>query len=389
MKNYRMLLSVAVLLAIGAAAIFFTSASQSQQSPQPPVAPPVPVRTVQAEQHDMPHMVDVVGTVESMQSIVVRTQVDGVLTDISFNEGDLVKKDQQLAQIDDRALSAALAAAEAELARDRALLRAAELDLKRYETLLKREAGSRQQVDQQTAEVDQLRATVRLDQANVETARVTLSYTRILAPVTGRVGIRRVDAGNIVRTTDAEGIVSVVEIDPISVVFPVPQRLLADLRSSSQEANGATVEAIDRDTGAVLGQGRIVAFDNAIDTGTGTLRVRARFDNREERLSPGAFLSVRVRTGLTPGAVVLPTVAVRPGVDGHFVFRVRDNMAERVPVELGYANEDLAVITSGIAAGDHIVVDGYSRLTSGAKVDVQGPATPTPAVASSGEAGTS
>ncbi|WP_207796750.1 efflux RND transporter periplasmic adaptor subunit [Sphingomonas oleivorans] len=374
-----MIASAGAIVGIGVAGAFVAGTGQSQQGPAAP--PPVPVSTVHAEQRDVPHLVEAVGTVASLQNVVVRTQVDGILTQLFFREGDSVRKGQLLATIDDRALRAALAAAEAQLARDAAQLRMAELDLSRYRNLSERNAISRQTVDQQTAQVDQLRAAVQLDRANVDTARVNLSYTRIVSPVGGRVGIRRVDAGNLVRMGDADGLVSVAQVNPISVVFPVPQAALAHLQASVRSPGGAAVEAMDRESGASLGNGRIVAFDNAIDTGTGTARVRAQFENGAEQLSPGAFVSVRMRTGLTPNAIVLPAVAVRPGLEGHFVYRVRNGAAERVPVELGYANDELAVVARGIAAGDVIVSDGYSRLTSGSKVAIgpsQAPASAAP-----------
>lgn len=350
------------------AALAYSGTAQTQQ--QPPAPPPVPVSTVTAERRDIPHETEAVGTVESLQDVVVRSQVDGILTRLHFAEGDLVRRGQLLATIDDRPQRAALEAARAQLARDAAQLRAAELDLARYQSLVARNAISQQMVDQQRAQTDQLRATVRLDTANVDTARVNLSYTRIVSPVSGRAGIRRVDAGNLVRTGDADGIVSVAQVNPISIVFPVPQTRLAGLRASARDTQGAVVEAYDSDGNGLLGTGRITAFDNALDTRTGTGRVRAQFENGAERLAPGAFVAVRMRTGLTPGAVVLPAVAVRPGVEGHFVYRVTNGTARRVPVTLGYTNDEVAVVTRGIVPGNVIVRDGFSRLRDGAKVAI-------------------
>lgn len=353
---------------LGLAGLVYSGAGQTQQ--QPAAQAPVPVRTVAAGRRDVPREIEAVGTVESLQEVVVRSQVDGVLARLHFGEGDFVRRGQLLAAIDDRPQRAALDAAQAQLARDAAQLRAAELDLSRYLSLVARNAISQQLVDQQRAQVDQLRATVRLDRANVDTARVNLSYTRIVSPVSGRVGIRRVDAGNLVRTSDADGIVSVAQVNPISIVFPVPQARLGDLRASARDVAGAVVEAHDRERGALLGTGRITAFDNALDTRTGTARVRAQFENGAESLAPGAFVAVRMRTGITSGAIVLPAVAVRPGIEGHFVYRVRNGTAERVPVALGYGNDEVAVVARGIAPGDIVVSDGFSRLRDGAKVAI-------------------
>ena len=355
------------------AALLYSGVAHTQQ--QPTAEPPVPVRTVSAERRDVPHEIEAVGTVESLQDVVVRSQVEGVLTRLHFAEGDFVRRGQLLATIDDRPQRAALDAAQAQLARDTAQLRAAELDLTRYQSLVARNAISQQLVDQQRAQVDQLRATVRLDGANVDTARVNLSYTRITSPVSGRVGIRRVDAGNLVRLSDADGIVSVAQVNPISIVFPVPQAQLGDLRASARNAAGAAVEAHDREGDALLGTGRITAFDNALDTRTGTARVRAQVQNGARSLAARAVLAVGVGSGLTPRAIVLPAVAVRPGVEGHFVYRVRNGTAQRVPVALGYGNDEVAVIARGIAPGDTIVSDGFSRLRDGAKVSVSRPGT--------------
>lgn len=376
----RVVVSIGAVLGIGAAGLFFASApGQSQQPASAP--PPVPVKAVAAERRDIPHLVETVGTVASLQGVVVRAQVDGILTEILFNEGDRVEKGQLLATIDDRALSAALAAAEASLERDRALLKAAELDLARYRSLAARDNVPRQTLDRQVAEVDQLRAAVRLGEANVRTAQVNLSHTRILSPVSGRAGIRRIDVGNLVRAADADGIVSVAQVDPISVIFPVPQSTLGRLRDSARDPAGARVEALDRDTGRPLAEGRIIAFDNGLDPASGTARVRAQFDNGAENLAPGAFVAVRVRTGLTPDAVVLPSAAVRPGIEGPFVYRVREGKAERVPVSLGYRDDEVAVIAQGVGAGDIVVSDGYSRLNNGTRVAVaeQVAAAPAPA----------
>lgn len=350
------------------AAFLYSGTGQTQQQTAAP--PPVPVHIAAAERRDVAHMIEAVGTVESLQDVVVRSQVDGILTRLHFAEGDFVRRGQLLATIDDRAQRAALAAAEAQLARDSAQLRAAELDLSRYQALVQRNAISQQQLDQQRAQADQLRAAVQLARANVDTARVNLSFTRIVSPVSGRVGIRRVDQGNLVRAGDAEGIVSVAQVNPISIVFPVPQAQLDGVRASARETAGAVVEAYDRDGSARLGNGRIAAFDNALDAQTGTARVRALFENGAERLAPGAFVSVRMRTGSTPNAVVLPAAAVRPGLQGHFVYRVRNGAAQRVPITLGYANDEIAVIARGIAPGEAVVTDGFSRLRDGSRIAV-------------------
>lgn len=365
-RRRRLMFAAGGIGILGVAGVFYSGTGQTQ--PQAAAPPPVPVRITTAERRDVPHTIDAVGTVESLQDVVVRAQADGILTRLYFAEGDFVRRGQLLATIDDRAQQAALAAAQAQLARDAAQLRAAELDLSRYQALVQRNAISQQQHDQQRAQTDQLRAAVQLARANVDTARVNLSFTRIVSPASGRVGIRRVDQGNLVRMGDADGIVSVAQVNPISIVFPVPQAQLDGVRASARDAAGAVVEAYDREGSARIGSGRIAAFDNMLDARTGTARVRALFENHAERLAPGAFVSVRMRTGFTPNAVVLPAASARPGLEGHFVYRVRNGTAQRVPITLGYSNDEIAVVARGVAPGDAIVTDGFSRLRDGASV---------------------
>jgi RND family efflux transporter MFP subunit len=356
----------AALLLLGTGGAVYRAEGQAQAPRAAP--PPVPVVTRLAETRDVPHVVEVVGTLQPLQAVTLRAQVDGILTEVLFKEGDFVRRGQVLARIDDRALRAALAAAQAQLARDQAQLRAAELDLSRARTLLQKNAGSQQVVDQQTAAVDQLKAAVALDEANVEAAQVNVSYTEIVSPIDGRIGMRQVDPGNLVRQADASGIVSIAQVDPLSVVFAVPQQVFAAMRDHADEPGGKAVEVIDRASAATLAEGEITSFDNQIDTTTGTARIRAVFANGAEKLTPGAFVSVRIATGVSSGAVVVPKLAVRPGVEGDFVYRVTNGQAERVSVTLGYSNDDLAVIATGVASGDAIVIDGYSRLRPGAAV---------------------
>ncbi|WP_324743058.1 efflux RND transporter periplasmic adaptor subunit [Tsuneonella sp. CC-YZS046] len=359
---------IIALVLLGLAFLILRLVFGQDNEPKAPKA--VPIEVVRAERRDVPHLMQAVGTVQSLQAVTVRAQVDGILTRIHFREGELVARGQLLANIDDRAWKASLAASQAQLARDQAQLRLAELDLDRYEELLKRDAIARQTVDQQRAQVAQLRGTVALDRANVNAAQVNLSFTRIVAPVAGRVGIRQVDQGNLVRMSDPNGIVTVAQIDPISIIFPVPQNALSQLQANFRQPGARIVEALDRETGGILGEGEITAIDNQIDAASGTARVRAQFVNRQGTLNPGSFVAVQVRTGFSHNAVVLPAKVVRPGVEGQFVYRVENGVAKRARVSLGFASDTIAVITEGVAPGDLIVSDGYSRLRDGAKVAI-------------------
>lgn len=330
--------------------------------------PPVPVSVVTVEQRDVPQLAAGIGTVQSLHSVVLRPQVSGIVTEVLFDEGQQVRKGQLLARIDDRTIVANLRQAEAEKARNEAQLRAARLDQSRYNNLLAEEAISRQTVEQQAALVEQLEAAIRANEATIAAQQVQLSYTQITSPVTGRVGLRRIDPGNLVQAGDANGLVAVTQVDPISVIFTLPQELLVTLQGLTNGEPHAHVGAYDRDGGVLLAAGKLKTVDNQVDAGTGTIRLRAEFTNKEGRLWPGQFVTVRLQTGISGGALVVPARTVKQGLQGSFVFRVREHRAEVVPVQVAYSNDEIAVIREGLAEGDSIVSDGHSRLTPNATV---------------------
>ncbi|MEN3951630.1 efflux RND transporter periplasmic adaptor subunit [Iodidimonas sp. SYSU 1G8] len=369
-QSSRGKLIAAILAVLAIIAIAWWLLSGGEEAPPPP--PPVPVSVMKAENRDVPHLASGIGTVESLANVTLRPQVEGVLAEVLFQEGQQVKKGQLLARIDDRPLAAALAQAQAEKARNEAQLRSAEQDLTRYTNLLKEEAISRQTVEQQEALVGQLRAAVRANDAAIAAAQVQMSFTRITSPVSGRIGLRRVDAGNLVRTSDTEGIVTVTQMAPISVVFSLPQTLVPQIQPLMNAEGGAPVIAFNRENGTRLAEGRMTMLDNQIDPTTGTIKLRAEFDNADGALWPGQFVTIQLRVGLTTGAVTVSPKAVKQGLDGSFVFRVTDGKAQVVPVTTGYASNDAIVITKGLAAGDTVVSDGQSRLRDGAPVRVAG-----------------
>lgn len=337
-----------------------------------PAPPAVPVTVATVEQRDVPQWSSGIGSVESLHAVTLRPQVEGVLSEVRFREGQAVSRGELLALIDDREYAAALLRAQADLASNQAQLKSAEQDLARYSNLLGEEAISLQTVEQQTARVEQLRAAVRASEAAVATAQVQLSYTRIVAPVSGRVGLRRVDPGNLVRTSDTEGLVTVTQVDPISVIFSLPQQQLARVQPLLQ-GEPATVIALERDNGTELTRGRLSTVDNQVDASTGMVRMRARFANDDGRLWPGQFVAVRLQTGVEAGALVVPTQAVRQGLKGPFAFRVREDKAEMVALAVRYQDDDIAIIGSGLAAGDAVVTDGHSRLKPGTPVRIMPP----------------
>ncbi|MNO90149.1 Multidrug resistance protein MdtA precursor [compost metagenome] len=362
-------LALAVLLAVVGATAFWLLAREPARPQASAVAPGVPVVLARVERQDVAQRLSGIGTVTSLHNVVVRTQVDGVLTRVLVEEGELVKQGELLATIDDRAISAAIAQAEASRLNSEAQLRIVEQDLRRYRLLYADRAVSKQTLDQQEAQAAQLRATLKSNQALIDAERVRLSYTRITSPVNGRVGIRNVDPGNLLRVGDATGLFSVTQISPISVVFSLPQENLPLLHPL---IGGATpVSAYTRDGGQLLAEGRLQSLDNQVASSTGTIRVRALFDNAESRLWPGQFVAVSLQAGILSGRLVLPSKAVRRGLEGNFVYRLEDDRVEAVPVRVAQEVDGLSVV-EGLAAGDQVVLDGHSRLTPGARVEVVG-----------------
>lgn len=363
----RGFLVAAVLLLAGTAAVVSWHRGAPDGKPAGAAGGGVPVLVATVQQRDVPHRISSIGTVQSLHTVVIRPQVTGILTEVLFREGDLVRRGEPLARIDDRAIAAALAQAEAEKASRQAQLKSAEVDLARYASLPDQRVISRQQIDQQAALVERLKAEVHASEANIAAQKVQLSYTRITSPVAGRVGIRRVDPGNLLQASDAQGLVTVTQIDPVSIVFTLPQEALGRVTLAPGRP-GPRVTAFDRDAGTPLAQGRVTTFDNQIDAATGTLRLRAEFSNPDGRLWPGQFVALQLETGISPGALVFPARAVQEGLNGPFVFRVRGLKAEVVPVAAVYQDDEIMAVADGLVAGDTVVIDGQSRLRAGSTV---------------------
>ncbi len=362
-----------VLLAIALLAVAAWWVSRPPQAARPVAASAIPVSVIAVQREDVPRFLSAIGTVQSLHSVVIRPQVEGVLTKIAVQEGQNVQKGDLLATLDDRAIRASLDQARAQLGQSQAQLQVAQTDLKRYRLLSEDNGISRQTLDQQQALVDQLKATLLGNQANIAAAEVQLSYTRILSPVSGRVGIRNVDEGNLVRTSDTQGLFSVTRLDPINVEFSVPQSWLPTLQQLTASSQPSPIQAYlegDGDTGGkLLGEGRLSLIDNQIAAGTGTLRAKATFANPDARLWPGQLVTLRVQTGIERDALVVPPGVVRQGVDRHFVYRINGDKAEAVPVKVIYQDSKLNVI-SGVEADDRLVADGQSRLKPGVRVEI-------------------
>lgn len=334
---------------------------------------PVPVSAEPARTQDVPVYLRNIGAAQAYASVLVRARVDGTLDRVFFTEGQTVRAGDPLAQIDPRPYAATLAAAEAKMAGDQSQAANAKRDLGRYTSLANKDFASRQQVDTQQASVASQQSNIQADAAAVATARLNLEYAAIASPITGRTGLRLIDPGNLVHASDATGIVSVTQVQPISVVFTLPQQdLLAVQQAMARGA--APVAAFAEDGTTPLGEGTLLTIDNTVDPSTGTIRLKATFPNADNRLWPGLFLNARIQVDTLRGVVTVPSRAVQRGPDGLYVFIVKpDDMIERRPVAVRLDDSGIAVISNGLDAGTSVVTGGESRLQNGTRVAVQQP----------------
>ncbi len=333
----------------------------------------VPVTVAKAAYQDVPVTISAIGAVQAWQSDLIRTQVNGKLLAVPVAEGSFVKAGQLLAQVDPAPYQAALMQAQGALARDQALLSNAKLDLQRYQTLAKTNSISGQQVDTQAALVKQDEGVVLLDQGQVAAAQVNVNYTKIVAPVAGRVGVRLVDPGNVVSTSDTTGIIVVNQIAPIAVTFTVPE---GDFERLSQMSDGFTkplqTQAYSQETGDLLDTGQLIVADNRVDPSTGTVQLKARFANAHQKLWPGLFVNVRLTVQTLQHAVTIPSAAINEGPNGSFVYVVGDNRKVKAqPISVQVVQDQTAVILKGVQIGDTVVTDGQLSLSPGAVVQVR------------------
>ena len=338
----------------------------------------IPVTTAAAALADVPLTVDGIGTVQALNTVNIRAMVDGPLTEIRFREGQDVRAGDVLARIDARTYQAAYDQAVAKKAQDEASLSNAQRDLARYDRLAKSQYTTAQQADTQRATVAQDTALVRQDQAQIDSAHTNLSYTTIMAPVGGRTGIRQVDQGNLVHSTDTVPITVITTLQPIAVLFTLPQQTLPEVSAAieaGRAAGGAEVVALPQDGGdgtadaPVLDRGRVAVLDNQVDQNTGTIKLKAIFPNPALRLWPGAFVNVRLSLRIDRGVVTVPTGAVQRGPLGAFAFILGpDDVVHRHPITVSRQDETVAIVTAGLQPGQLIVTDGASRLTEGSHV---------------------
>lgn len=331
---------------------------------------PVGVVTVLAKAQDMPIFRAGIGTVTPNQSVTVKTRVDGQLEKIGFTEGQDVRKGQLLAQLDPRTLQAQLLQAQAVRAKDQATLVNARVDLQRYTTLIAQDAATRQQLDTQKALVGQLEAAVKADEAAINAAQVQLGFTTITAPISGRVGARLVDPGNIVHAADATGIVVINQIDPVSVQFTLPDDAVQETIHALDNKKPLLIQAFARDGSSLLGAGTLTLLNNQIDTTTGSVQLKGTFPNPQHNLWPGQFVNVRLLLGTRPKAVTVPEAAVQRSQTGVYVY-VEDEATKTVRnqlVSLAQVQDGTAVVSGGLSAGERVVVDGQYKLKPGVKV---------------------
>ncbi|MGR8998276.1 MAG: MdtA/MuxA family multidrug efflux RND transporter periplasmic adaptor subunit [Gammaproteobacteria bacterium] len=331
--------------------------------------PDVAVAAVAATQGDFPVYLSGLGTVTALRTVTVRSRVDGELVRVAFREGQMVHEGDLLAEIDPRAFQIQLMQAEGQLLRDEALLKNAEVDLVRYKTLLKQDSIAAQQAVTQESLVKQYKGTVAMDRSLVADAKLQLSYARITAPITGRLGLRLVDQGNIVHAADANGLAVITQIQPIAVVFTLPEDDLPAVMKQFRSGEGFAIEAYDRSGKIKLAQGQLLAVDNQIDTSTGTIKLKAQFANEDGALFSNQFVNIKMLMDTLRSITIIPTAAIQRGIMGTFVYVIKEDLTVNVrPLTLGPVEGEKVAVLEGLRPNERVVVDGADKLREGIKV---------------------
>ncbi len=377
-KKSRTWVWIVLILLIVAAVVVYRMYSPSQpanaeqqQGGRGQGGGPVSVGTVPVQKKDVPFYLSGLGSVTALNTVTVHTRVDGEIMRVAFKEGQFVRAGDVLVEIDPRPFQVALEQAEGQLAKDIASQNDAKVDLNRYQTLWQEGVIARQQLDSQQATVGQFDGAIQSDQAQIANQKLQLTYSRITAPISGRIGLRLVDSGNIVHATDANGMLVITEVQPISVIFTLPEDNLQQVVTEMRNRQ-LPVEAYNRDNNAKLADGVLQTIDNQIDQTTGTIRFKAQFTNNDLSLWPNQFVNIRLFLNVRKDALVIPSAAVQKGAQENFVYVVKsDDTAEYRPVQVDFSQGNDSVIRSGLQAGEQIVVDGQDKLQNGTRVAVR------------------
>lgn len=366
---------LALIVLAGGAYYYYKSrpSSESKAAPAPggraAAMATVSVAVTAALKQNVPYYLSGLGSVSAFNTVTVKSRVDGQLEKVNFKEGQFVHEGELLAEIDPRPFQVALEQMDGQLFRDQAQLDNARVDFARYDQLHKEGVIAAQQVDTQKATVGQLEGAVRADQAQIDNEKLQLIYCKITAPLTGRVGLRLVDQGNMIHATDPNGLVVITQVQPIAVLFTLPEDNLPEvIQHMKSEQLG--VEAYSRDDQNKLAAGKLLTVDNQIDPTTGTVRFKAAFDNRDLSLWPNQFVNIRLMLAVRKDAIVVPLAAIQRGTQGSYVYTVKAGKASMQPVKVDLTQGNIALIATGVAAGDQVVVDGQERLQSGTPVEV-------------------
>lgn len=368
-RGRLILAGTAVCCAVALSVWLFGSNTRAQTtSPQP--VPAVPVQVTKAQRGDVPEYVQGIGAIQAFNAVTIHSRVDGTLMQVPVKEGQEVKQGDVVAVIDPRPYQASLDQAMAKKAQDEAALTNAKLDLQRYVSLAKQDFASRQQLNTQQATVAQDTAEIQGDEASIEQAQLNLSFSYITSPIPGRVGLRLMDPGNLVHSTDTQGIITVMQDHPIAAVFTVPQEQLPEV-AKALKSGPVNVVALSSDGTHQLDTGTLVAPNNQVDQSTGTIQLKAEFPNKDNALWPGQFIDARVQVATAHDAVSIPQAAVQNGPDGQYVFIVKsDNTVALQPIIIGYQTPQIAVVTKGLSGDETLVTEGALRLQPGSRVTV-------------------